>query len=161
MNHAARALALLLLGAALRDCLLLGAGLLVWSEHRARRLDACPDRAHAWMRCVLNGAVLLAVGSLLALHTASVWFAWWPRALELNALVSATLALAIAIGGLSTDDLTRRHAALALGVLTVSLSQAPWMACAFAALVSVAALFDGVRHLGPMARALGVSHDQR
>jgi hypothetical protein len=161
VNHAARAAVLLLLGAALRDCLLLAAGLLVWSEHRAQGLDACPDRAHAWLRCLTNGAVLLAGGSLLALHTASVAFGWWPRLLEVNALVSATLALAMAIGGLSIDDLTRRHAAIALGVLTVALSQMPWMACVFAALVSAAALFDGMRHLGSGSRALAAPHDER
>jgi hypothetical protein len=161
VNHATRALVLLLLGAALRDCLLLGAGLLVWSEHRARRLDACPDRAHAWMRCVLDGAALLAAGSVLALHTASVALGWWPRTLDINPLVSATLALAVAIGGLSADDLTRRHGAIGLGVLTVALSQTPAMACAFAALVSAAALFDGTRHLGSGSRALAAPHDER
>lgn len=161
MNPAARAAILLLLGAALRDCLLLATAVLVWSEHRAQRLDDCPDRAHAWMRCMLNGALLLGAGSLLALHTASVGFGWWPRALEVNALVSATLALAIAVGGLSIDDLTRRHAVIALGVLTVALSQMPWMACVFAALVSAAALFDGTRHLGSISRALAAPHDER
>ena len=161
MNHGARALALLLLGAALRDCVLLGAAVLVWSEHCAQRLDACPDRAHAWTRCMLDGATLLAMGAALALHTASVAFGWWPRVEFLNPLVSATLALVIAIGGLSAEQLTRRHGAVALGVVAAALSQAPSVACAFAVLVAAVSLFDGARHLGSMSRALAAPHDER
>jgi hypothetical protein len=161
MSHAARALFLLALGAAFRDCLLLAAALAVWSEHRAQRLDACADRTHAWVACVLNGSALLAAGFALALHTASVLLGWWSRAFVIEPFVGATLGLAIAIGGLGQEQLTWRHGALAAGVIVATLSQTGWMACAFAALVALGALIDGARHLGPMSRALSAPHDER
>jgi hypothetical protein len=161
MTHAVRALILLALGVALRDCLLLGAGVVVWSEHRSQRLDACPDRAHAWVACVLDGGALLAAGTALAAHTAAVLFGWWPRAISIDPFVTATLALAIAIGGLGQGQLKWRHGAIAVGVIAATLSRSAWAACAFAALVALAALVDGVRHLGPMSGALAASHDER
>jgi hypothetical protein len=161
MSHAARGVVLLLLGAALRDCVLLGSAALVWGLHQQQRLDACPDRAHAWLRCVLDGTTLLITGVLLAAHTASVFFGWWPTTPRYDAFVSATLAVVIAVGGLAPEQLTRRHAVLMSGVVAVALARLPWGGCAFALCAAVFAVADGLRHLGPQSRALAAPHDQR
>lgn len=161
MSHAARALVLLLLGAALRDCVLLGSAALVWGQHQQQNLDACPDRTHAWLRCVLGGTTLLVIGALLAAHTASVFFGWWPASPRDDTLVLATLALAVAAGGLTSAQLTYRHAVLAIGVVAVVLSHLPWAACAFAVLVATLTAGHGARHLGPMARGLALPHQER
>lgn len=161
MNHVARAAVLLLLGAALRDCVLLGSAALVWGLHQQQRLDACPDRAHAWLRCVLDGTTLLITGALLAAHTASVFLGWWPATPRYDVFVSASLAVIIAVGGLAPQQLTRRHAVLMCGVVAVALSRLAWGACAFALCAAVFAVVDGLRHLGPQSRALAAPHDQR
>jgi hypothetical protein len=161
MNNAVRAAILLLLGAALRDCVLLGSAALVWGLHQQQRLDACPDRAHAWLRCVLDGTTLLVAGALLAAHTAAVAFGWWPATPHFDAFVSAALALVIAVGGLAPEQLTRRHAPIALGVLAVVLSRQPWAACAFALAASVLVVVDSLRHLGPIARGLAAPHREQ
>ena len=161
MSHAARAVVLLLLGAALRDCVLLGSAALVWGLHQQQRLDACPDRAHAWLHCVLGGATLLVTGALLAAHTASVLFGWWPVSPRHDTFVSATLAVVVAAGGLAPAQLSRQHAVLVVGVVAVVLSRLPWAACAFAALVATLTAGNGARRLGPIARRLALPHHER
>ncbi len=161
MSHAARTAVLLLWGVALRDCVLLGSAALVWGVHQQQQLDACDDRAHAWLRCVLDGTTLLITGALLAAHTASVFFGWWPVAPRYEMFVSASMAVVIAIGGLAPEQLTRRHALLMIGVVAVAVSRLPWGACAFAVLVALQTAGNGARHLGPIARRLAVPHHER
>lgn len=161
VNHAARAALLLLLGVVLRDCVMLAASVLVWSEHLSQRLHACPDRAHAWPRCVLNGAALLGAGAALATHTAVTFFGWWPASHPLSGLASAALLLVVALGGLHWRQLTVRHAAIVLGMVAAASMPIAGTACAFAALVAAVALADGLRHLGPMSRALAAPHQER
>jgi hypothetical protein len=161
VNHAARAALLLVLGIALRDCVMLAASVLVCSEHLSQRLQACPDRAHAWPRCVLNGAALLGAGAVLATHTAVTFFGWWPAAHPLGGLASAALLLVVALGGLHWRQLTFRHAAIVLGMVAAAWLPIAGAACAFAALVAAVALVDGLRHLGPMSRALAAPHQER
>jgi hypothetical protein len=161
VTHAARAVALLVLGIALRDCVMLAASVLMYSEHLSQRLHACPDRAHAWPRCVLNGAALLGAGAVLAAHTAVTFFGWWPAAHPLGGLASAALLLVVALGGLHWRQLTIRHAAIVLGMVAAMWLPMAAVACAFAALVAAVALADGLRHLGPMSRALAAPHQDR
>ncbi len=165
MNDAARASVLLAAGAALRDCTLLAAGVLLLGAHLRSRFDASPDRAHAWLQCLLGGAVLLVAGGLLAAHTGSVYLGWWPVTAQapLGLALAPLLVPVVAIGGLAWRDVTRLHAAAALGApatLWLAWQWAPWAPCAFAALAATCALFAGLHRLGPAARDLAASHHE-
>lgn len=164
MNTAARAWVLLAAGAALRDCALLAAGVLLLCAGQHDRLDATPDRAHAWLRCLLGGALLFVAGSLLAAHTGSVFFGWWPRGETSLPMLAWVLPPVVALGGLAWRDVTLLHTVAAVGApaaLLAALQWAPWAPCAFAALVALYAIADGTRHLGPMARGLAAPHHEQ
>lgn len=164
MNHALRAVILLAAGVALRDCVLLAGSVVLWSMHLNERVEASPDRAHAWLRCLLDGALLLLAGGLLALHTAVVVFSWWPGATNTAPLLTVALLLVVAFGGLGWRELSLRHGLVAVGALAALATTtpwAPWAACAFAVLIAVITVGDGARHLGPMARQLALSHRDR
>ena len=164
MNHAVRASILLAVGVALRDCALLASGVLLLSASQRDRLDATPDRAHAWLRCLIGGALLFAAGSLLVAHTGSVFFGWWPVGEKGSSMLGWVLPPVVALGGLAWRDVTMQHAAAALcapAALLVALHGAPWAPCALAAMVALYAIADGARHLGPLARGLAASHLER
>ena len=164
MSQAVRALILLAAGVALRDCVLLAGSVLLWSIHLHERVDASPDRAHAWLRCLLDGGLMLLAGGLLALHTAVVVFNWWPGATNATPLLTTALLLVAALGGLGWRELSLRHGLVAIGVLAAlatALHWAPWAPCAFAALVALLTVGDGARHLGPIARELALPHHDR
>ena len=164
MNHALRAALLLAAGVVLRDCVLLAGCVVLWSLHLNERVDASPDRAHAWLRCLLDGALLLLAGGLLALHTAAVVFGWWPGATNATPLLSIALLLMAALGGLGWRELSLHHGLVAIGALAALATTtpwAPWAACAFALLIAVITVGDGARHVGPMARQLALSHLDR
>ncbi len=164
MNNTVRAAILLATGMALRDCALLAAGVLLLCARHRDRLDAMPDRAHAWLRCMLGGALLLLAGSLLAAHTGSVFFGWWPRGETSLPMLAWVLPPVVALGGLAWRDVTLPHAVAALGApaaLLAALHWAPWAPCAFAAVAALYAAADGARHLGPIARGLAASHLER
>jgi hypothetical protein len=161
MSHVGRAMVLLVAGLALRDCVLLATGVMVWGIARQQRLTARPDRAHAWLACVIDGGAMLAVGALLAANTALVVLGWWPSWTPLATPVAAALALVVAVGGLTPAQVTRRHLLLGAGVVAAALARQPWAACAFALLVAAATLADGARLLGPVSRALAARHDER
>ena len=161
MNNAVRAGFLLATGAALRDCALLAAGVLLLCASHRDRLDDIPDRAHAWLRCLIGGALLVTAGSLLAAHTSSVFFGWWPRSEMSLPMLAWLLPPVVALGGLTWREVTLPHAVAALGApaaLLAALQWAPWAPCAFAALAALYAIADGARHLGPIARGLAASH---
>jgi hypothetical protein len=139
----------------------LATGVMVWGIARQQRLTAQPDRAHAWLACVLDGGTMLAAGTLLAANTALVVLGWWPAWTPLDAPVAAALALVVAIGGLAPAQVTRRHVLVGAGVVAAALSRQPWAACAFALLMAAATLTDGARLLGPVSRALAARHDER
>jgi hypothetical protein len=160
----ARAWILLAVGAALRDCALLGAAVLLLCAHQHDRLDGAPDRAHAWLRCLLGGALLCVAGGLLAAHTGSVFFGWWPVSDPGLPLPGWLLAPLVALGGLAWREVSALHAAAALGVLGALLAAqqgAAWAPCAFAALAAAIAVANGARHLGPIARGLALPHHEQ
>jgi hypothetical protein len=161
MSHTARATLLLVAGLALRDCVLLATGVMVWVIARQQQLTARSDRAHAWLACMIDGGAMLAVGALLAANTALVVLGWWPSWTPLATPVAAALALVVAVGGLTPAQVTRRHLAIGFGAAVAALLRQPWAACAFALLVAAATLTDGARLLGPTARALAARHDER
>ena len=167
MTSAIRAAILLAVGAALRDCALLAAGVLLLCANHRDRLDDIPDRAHAWLRCLIGGALLVTAGSVLAAHTGSVFFGWWPVGpwrLPMGAWVFWALPPIVALGGLAWREITLPHAVAALGApaaMLAALHWAPWAPCAFAALAALYAVADGARQLGPMARGLAASHLER
>jgi hypothetical protein len=161
MSHAARAALLLVAGVALRDCVVLATGVMVWGIARQQRLSALPDRAHAWLACVLDGGAMVAAGVLLAANTALVVLGWWPAWTPLDALVAAALSLGVAVGGLTPAQVTWRHLLVGAGVVAAALSRQPWAACAFASLVAVATLIDGAYLLGTVSRTLAARHDER
>jgi len=164
MNNAARAAVLLAAGVALRDCALLASAVLLLCASQRDRLDATPDLAHAWLRCLLGGALLVSVGSLLAAHTGSVFFGWWPMDEHPWPMLAWVLPPVAALGGLAWREITALHAAAALGApaaLLATAHGAPWAPCALAALAAVYAIADGARHLGPLARDLAASHRDR
>jgi hypothetical protein len=161
MSNAVRAAILLVTGAALRDCALLGAGVLLLCASHRDRLDDIPDRAHAWLRCLIGGALLVTAGSLLAAHTGSVFFGWWPVGQWRLPMWAWVLPPIVALGGLAWREITLPHAVAALGAPAAMLAAshgAPWAPCAFAALAALYAIADGARHLGPIARGLAASH---
>ena len=164
MSLAVRAWVLLATGVALRDCTLLAAAVLLLCGSHRERLDAMPDRAHAWLRCLLGGALLLLAGSLLAAHTGSVFFGWWPRGETSLPVLAWVLPPVVALGGLAWRDITLLHVVAAVGApaaLLAALHGAPWAPCAFAAVAALYAVADGARHLGPIARGLAASHLER
>jgi hypothetical protein len=164
MNNAVRAAILLAIGVVLRDCALLAAGVLLLAARMEDRLDACPDRAHAWLRCLLGGALLVVAGSLLAVHAGSVFLGWWPVGQRAAPMLALVLAPVVALGGLAWREVSPQHLAAALGApaaLLVALQWAPWAPCAFAALAAVYVIADGARHLGPVARGLAASHHEQ
>ena len=164
MSSSLRAGLLLAAGMAMRDCALLAAGVLLLCASQSDRLDATPDRVHAWLRCLIGGALLLVAGSLLAAHTGSVFFGWWPRGETSLPMLAWVLPPVVALGGLAWREVTLAHAVAALGApaaLLAALQWAPWAPCAFAALAALYAVADGVRQLGPMARGLAASHLER
>ena len=161
MNNAMRAGVVLAVGVALRDCVLLASGVFLLCASHRDRLDATPDRAHAWLRCLIGGALLVAAGSLLAAHTGSVFFSWWPVGEWRLPMWAWVLAPVVALGGLAWREITLPHAVAALGAPAVLLATphwAPWAPCAFAAVAALYAIADGARHLGPIARGLAASH---
>ena len=164
MNNAVRAGILLAVGVALRDCALLAAGVLLLAARVEDRLDACPDRAHAWLRCLLGGALLVIAGGLLAAHTSSVFLGWWPVGHGAAPMLALVLAPVAALGGLAWREVSLLHLAAALGApaaLLAALQWAPWAPCALAALAAFYAIVDGARHLGPVARGLAAPHHER
>ncbi len=164
MNLALRAWVLLATGAGLRDCTLLASGVLLLCASQHGRLDSTPDRAHAWLRCLLGGALLFAAGSLLAAHTGSVAAGWWPVTGPQLPLLAWALPPLLALGGLAWRDVTPLHLAAALGAPATVLVAHEWLPaapCAFAALVAAYAVADGARHLGPIARDLALPHRER
>ena len=167
-TNAIRASIVLAVGVALRDCALLAAGVLLLAARLDERLDAAPDRTRAWLRCLLGGALLIAAGSLLAAHTGSVVFGWWP--VDTRGMPSLALALTLvtapvaALGGLAWREVSPRHLVAAVGApatLLASMQWAPWLPCAFAASVALYVTAAGARHLGPMARGLAAPHHER
>lgn len=115
VKAAPRAAVLVAGGLLLRDCTLLAAGLVLCSVHVEQRLDAAPDRSRAWLCCVLDGLLLLLGGSLLAAHTAAVFFGWLPMRTDTGALASAALLLVATLGGLAWREITVRHVAAVVG----------------------------------------------
>lgn len=161
MNNSLRAGVLLAAGVAMRDCALLAAGVLLLCASQRDRLDATPDRVHAWLRCLIGGALLVMAGSLLAAHTGSIFFGWWPVGPWRLPMLAWVLPPVVALGGLAWREVTLPHAVAALGApaaLLAALQWAPWAHCAFAALAALYAIADGARHLGPIARGLAASH---
>ena len=78
LSLATRAIAALVAGLALRDCVLLATSVLLWTAHLQQSLaTAGPDRTKIWLRCVTQGAVLVALGLALAIHTAAVFLVMW------------------------------------------------------------------------------------
>lgn len=164
MNIAVRTGVLLAVGAAMRDCALLAAGGLLLAACMEERLDACPDRAHAWLRCLLGGALLVVAGSLLAAHTGSVLLGWWPVGQGAVPWLALALAPVVALGGLAWREVSPLHLAAALGAPAaslVALQGAPWAPCALAALAALVVTARGARHLGPVARGLSAPHHER
>jgi hypothetical protein len=164
MTSAVRAAILLATGMALRDCALLGAGVLLLCANHRDRLDDMPDRAHAWLRCLIGGALLVTAGSLLAAHTGSVFFGWWPLGQWRLPMWAWVLPPVVALGGLTWREITLPHAVAALGAPSAMLAVlhlAPWAPCAFAALAALYAIADGARHLGPIARGLASPHHEQ
>ena len=164
MNNSLRAAVLLAIGMAMRECTLLAAGVLLLCANQDERLDAAADRVHAWLRCLIGGALLVTAGSLLAVHTGSVFFGWWPVGQWRLPMLAWVLPPVVALGGLAWRDITPTHAVAALGApaaLLAALHWAPWAPCAFAAAAALYAVADGARQLGPIARDLAASHLER
>lgn len=164
MTNAVRATVLLGVGLLLRDCALLAAGVLLLGAHTQERLDACPDRTHAWLRCLLGGALLVAAGGLLATHTSSVFLGWWPVGHDAVPLLALALAPVVALGGLAWREVSSLHLAAAVGApaaMLAALQWAPWAPCALAALVALYVVADGARQLGPVAGGLAARHHGR
>ena len=153
----ARAIAALVAGLALRDCVLLATSVLFWTAHLQQQLHAAgTDRAKVWLRCVVQGAVLLALGLALAIHTAAVFLVMWS---EHNGQpwLAALLVLLLAFAGGPTQPVVVHRTVLAVALLAAlapALTGLLWTPCAFATVTALLVLGSGGYHLGPMARQL-------
>ncbi len=107
LSLATRAIAALVAGLALRDCVLLAASVLLWAGHLQQTLAAVqPDRTKLWLRCIAQGAVLVALGLALAIHTAAVFLVMWPDH-NGQPWLSASIVLLLAFAGAPAQP-TRR-----------------------------------------------------
>lgn len=166
-NHsrlAALAIGALIVGLALRDCVLLSGGVLLWTAHLHAVLDSSADRSRAWLNCIGSGAAMVALGLALGLNTLAVVFGVWPGpANERPWLAALALLVLIAvIPGARPLAWVRLLLGLALlAEVTTPLTGAHWLPCAFAACAAMFAVGDGVYRLGPLARHLAASQRLR
>jgi hypothetical protein len=155
LSLAARAIAALVAGLALRDCVLLATAVLFWTAHLQQQLLAAgSDRAKLWLRCVAQGAVLLALGLALALHTAAVFFVMWSDH-NGQPWLAALIVLLLAFAGGPAQPIAVHRTVLAVALLAAlapALTGLLWAPCAFATATAALVLGSGGYRLGPMAR---------
>lgn len=160
LNLAARAVAALVAGLLLRDCVLLAGGLLLWTAHLHGSLngDGNNDRTHTWLRCVGQGAALIALGFALAGNTLAVVLGMWGDHMNTHPWLAGAILLLLALPGAPAMPPAPLHRALLLlavmALLAPPLAGAIWAPCAFAGLVALFALGNGGYRLGPLARRL-------
>ncbi len=159
LSLATRAIAALVAGLALRDCVLLATSVLLWTGHLQHTLNAAgPDRARIWMRCVMQGVVLLALGLALTIHTAAVFLVLWPEHNN-QPWLSALIVLLLALTGGPAQPVVVHRTVIVIAVLAAlapALTGPSWTPCAFAAATALAVLGSGGYRLGPMARRVSV-----
>jgi len=157
LSLATRAIAALVVGLALRDCVLLAASVLLWTGHLQQSLTATGlDRARIWLRCVAQGAVLVALGLALAIHTAAVFLVMWSDH-NGQPWLAALIVLLLAFAGRPAQPLVVHRTVLAVALfaaLAPALTGLLWMPCAFAIATALLAMGSGGYQLGPMAREL-------
>jgi hypothetical protein len=155
LSLATRAIAALVAGLALRDCVLLAASVLLWTGHLQQSLAAVePDRTKLWLRCIAQGAVLVALGLALAIHTAAVFLVMWSDH-NGQPWLSAGLVLLLAFaGGPAQPRVVHRTvvAVALLAALAPAITGLLWTPCAFAIATALLAIGNGGYQLGPMAR---------
>lgn len=161
LQPAALAVAAVVAGLALGDCVLLAGGLLLWTAHLHGLLNADPgaDRTHTWLRCVGQGAALIGLGLALAANTLAVMLGLWGEPMNAHPWLAGAILLLLAFAGgpALRQPAALRHALLLLAVVALlapPLAGIGWAPCAFAALVALIALGHGGYRLGPMARRL-------
>jgi len=155
LSLATRAIAALVAGLALRDCVLLATSVLLWTAHLQQSLAAAgPDRTKIWLRCVTQGAVLVALGLALAIHTAAVFLVMWSDHNGQPWLAALIVLLLAFVGGPAQPPAVHRTVlALALiAALAPALTGLLWTPCAFAIGTALTAIGSGGYHLGPLAR---------
>jgi hypothetical protein len=160
LGLAARAVAALVAGVLLGDCVLLAGGLLLWTAHLHGLLnaDSGADRTHTWLRCVGQGAALIALGLALAANTLAVVLGLWGERMNTHPWFAAAILLLLALPAVPAPARRSLHRALLLlallALLAPSLAGAAWAPCVFAGGVALFALGNGGYRLGPMARRL-------
>ena len=160
LSLAARAVAALVAGLLLADCVLLAGGLLLWTAHLHGSLnaDGNTDRTHTWLRCVGQGAALIALGLALAANTLAVVFGLWGDHMNTHPWLAGAILLLLALPGVPAMPSATLQRALLLIAVTALLAPpfagAVWAPCAFAGLVALFALGNGGYRLGPLARRL-------
>jgi len=157
LSLAARAIAALVAGLALRDCVLLATSVLFWTAHLQQQLQAAgTDRAKIWLRCVVQGAVLVALGLALAIHTAAVFLVMWSDHNGQPWLAALIVLLLAFAGGPAQPVVVHRTVVgvALLAALAPALTGLLWTPCAFATATALLVLGTGGYPLGPMARQL-------
>jgi hypothetical protein len=164
LSLATRAIAALVAGLALRDCVLLAASVLLWTAHLQQSLASADlDRAKLWLRCIGQGAVLVALGLALAIHTAAVFLVMWSDH-NGQPWLAAVIVLALAFAGGPAQPIAVHRTVLGLALvaaLAPALTGLLWTPCAFAIATAVLAMGSGGYHLGPMARQVATSGKSR
>lgn len=160
LSYATRAVVALAAGWAMGDCVLFAASLLLWSAHLQRELaDTADDRAHAWLRVVAQGVVLIGLGVVLAAHTLAVFLGAWTGQ-NAQPWLSAALVLLLGLPSVTPAAPAALHRALLalalIAALAPPLASVAWAPCAFAALAVVLACGHGIYQIGPVARGLAV-----
>jgi hypothetical protein len=155
LNFATRAVIALVAGLALRDCVLLASSVLLWTAHLHQDLQAAgSDRAKVWVRCVAQGAVLIALGLALAIHTAAVFLVMWPDH-NGQPWMAALIVLLLGFAGGPMRPVVLHRTVLAVAVvaaLAPALTGTFWAPCAFATATALLVIASGGYRLGPMAR---------
>lgn len=155
LSLATRALAALAAGFALGDCVLFAASLLLWTAHLQQDLNATDaDRARIWLRCVVQGVVLIALGTALAVHTTAVFLALWTDQ-NGQPWVSAAFVLLLAFAGKPAQPVVVHRTVVAVALIAAlapAMTGMLWAPCAFAIATAMLAIGSGGYNLGPMAR---------
>ncbi len=164
LSLATRAIAALVAGLALRDCVLLAASVLLWTGHLQQGMTAAgTDRTKIWLRCIAQGAVLVALGLALAIHTAAVFLVMWSDH-NGQPWLAASIVLLLAFTGEPAQPVAAHRTVIAVALaaaLAPALTGILWAPCAFAIATALLAIGSGGYHLGPMARQVATPEKWR
>ena len=125
---------------------------------RSLNADNGADRTHTWLRCIGQGAALIALGLALAGNTLAVMLGVWGDHMNTHPWLAGAILLLLVFAGVPAMPPTALHRALlmlaVIALLAPPLTGMTWAPCVFAAIAALLALGSGGYRLGPLARRL-------